>query len=72
MKLAIQLNDKVIYINHEESFDNIVDDDMKEFIINYAMEELEREKIKIDRKRGVSKVKKLGIHPYMRSRKKSN
>lgn len=72
MKLAIQLNDKVIYINYEESFDNIVDDDMKEFIINYAMEELEREKIKIDRKRGASKVKKLGIHPYMRSRKKSD
>lgn len=55
MKLAIQLNGKVIYIDHEESFDNILDDDMKEFIINYAMEELENEKNKINRKRGLLK-----------------
>lgn len=70
MKLAIQLNDKVIYINKEKSYDNILDDDVKEFIINYAMEELENEKNKINRKKGVTKIKKLGIHPYMKPRKR--
>ena len=72
MKLAIQLNDKVVYINHEKSYDNILDDDMKEFIINYAMEELENEKNKINRKRGVTKIKKLGIHPYIKPGEKTN
>ena len=72
MKLAIQLNGKVIYINEEKSYDNILDDDVKEFIINYAMEELENEKNKINRKREVTKIKKLGIHPYMKPGKKTN
>ena len=71
MKLGIEFNETFILIDNEECVDNIPDDEGKEYVINYAMEVLEQEKIRMatERRKNGVKEKTLGIHPLMRSKR---
>ncbi|MBR1377135.1 MAG: hypothetical protein IJ565_04935 [Bacilli bacterium] len=67
MKIAIQVGEQFILLDDEVK-DNIGNDEIKEEIINSAMEVLDNEKRKMAYRRKTSgvKVKTLGVHPLMR------